>query len=156
MSKKAFPDELTISEREEILLFLKERFGFPRELFDDYIFFKSATNYWMFPKTEHLTQIKKLTPEVLGLLFLRRVSQYLKPTSTFLQRFGRFATRNIVTLNKEMLTRLKEEKKIEIELPFSPGYVIIKDEDWFLGCGLYISGKLFAYFEEKVLHNLLH
>ncbi|MFN4197048.1 MAG: hypothetical protein ACK4FM_03460, partial [Caldimicrobium sp.] len=67
-----------------------------------------------------------------------------------------FAKRNIVTLNREMLSFLKEEKKIEIDLPLSPGYVIIKDENWFLGCGLYIPRKLFLYLEEKLLHNLLH
>lgn len=156
MAKKAFPDEVNSSERKDILLYLEDRFGFPKELFENYLFFKSATNYWMFPKTEHLAQIKKLTPEVLGLLFLRRVSQYLKPTSTFIQRFGKYATKNVITLNRELLAVLKEEKKVEIELPLSPGYVIIKDEDWFLGCGLYISGKLFAYFEEKLLQNLLH
>lgn len=154
MAQKKFPVELTEQEREEILFYLEERFGFPRSLFDSYTFLKGTINFWMLTKTEHLYKLKNLTPEVVGLLFLRRVSQYLKPTSAFLQRFGKYATKNVVPLNKEQLLALRENLKIAINLPLSPGYVVLRDEDWILGCGFYTSGKLFAYFEEKLIKTL--
>ncbi len=154
MIAKRFPTELSQEEREEILNFLEDRFGIERTLFENYLFLKGTTNYWMFPKTEHLPNLKKLIPEVVGLLFLRKVSKYLKPTSAFLQRFGKYATKNVVTLNEAQLLALKEKMPLKIDLPISPGYVILRDESWILGCGLYLPGKLYAFFEEKLMKNL--
>ncbi len=154
MTKKAFPDEISLEEKKEIISFLKERFGFNEEIFADFVILKGSSTFWLFPKTTHLLSLKKLTPEVVGLLFLRKVSDYLKPTSTFLQRFGNYATKNIIQLNQEQLKLLQERQKIDIELDLAPGYVIIRDEDWILGCALYLPGKLFSYFEKKVIKNL--
>ena len=86
--------------------------------------------------------------------FFARGSQYLKPTSAFLQRFGRWVAKNVVELTKDQFLLLKERRKIEpIELPVDPGYVMLNYEGWILGCGLYISNKLFAYIEEKILNS---
>jgi hypothetical protein len=43
---------------------------------------------------------------------------------------------------------------VEIELDLEPGYVILKNKHWILGCGLYLPGKLFSYLESKILKNL--
>jgi hypothetical protein len=155
MAKKTFPQEANLEEREEIFLFLEDRFGLKRDIFEDFLILKGASTFWLFPKTEHLIQLKKLTPEVVGLLFLRRVSGYLKPTSTFLQRFGQYATKNVIQLETEQLKTLQERQRLEIDLDIQPGYVIVRDEDWILGCALYLPGRLYSYFEKKVIKNLL-
>lgn len=154
MVKKAFPEEISLEEKKEILSFLEERFGLKEEIFVDFVILKGDSTFWLFPKTNHLLQLRKLTPEVVGLLFLRKISGYLKPTSTFLQRFGKFATKNIIQLNAEQLKCLQERQKLDLDLDLEPGYVIIRDEDWILGCALYLPGKLFSYFEKKVIKNL--
>lgn len=145
MTKKKFPDEVTKEEREEIFKYLDERFGISPIYFQNYLILKGATNYWLFPKTPLFPQLKGLIPEVVGLLFLRRVSHYLKPTSSFIQRFGRYATKNIVTLTKEELSVFREKNSLEINLELTPGYVVVKDENWIIGCGLYLPGKLYVY-----------
>jgi len=155
MPRKSFPEEISLEEREEILAYLTERFGFSPSLFEDYLMLRVFHNYWLFPKTNYLSQLRKLTPEAVGLIFLRRVSQYLKPTSTFLQRFGRYATKNIVTLKEEELRLLQENKKIALSLPLEEGYVILRDENWILGCGLYLRGFIYSYLENKVMATLL-
>jgi hypothetical protein len=154
MKRKPFPQEVSPEERQQILFYLEERFGIKKEVFEAYQFFKGATHYWLFPKTEKLFLLKKLSPESVGLLFLRKIKDYLKPTSTFLQRFGKYATKNIVQLNENQLKSLQENKKIPIELSISPGYVILRDENWILGCGLYLNGYLFSYLETKVMKTL--
>jgi hypothetical protein len=151
---KKFPRLLSPEEREAVLSFLEKRFGLSPSLFEDYEMLKGASNFWLYPKNAPWDKLKDLNPETVGLLFLREVSHYLKPTSAFLQRFGRWATKNIVEITKEQFNLLKERKKIEeIVLSIEPGYVILKHEGWILGCGLYILNKLFAYIEEKILKS---
>ncbi len=155
MKKKPFPEEITPDERRQILFYLEERFGINPGIFDEYTIFKGATHFWLFPKTEYIHLLKKLSPESVGLLFLRKIKNYLKPTSTFLQRFGKLAKKNIVQLTEEQLKILQESKKIKMDLPLEPGYVILRDETWILGCGLYLNGYIFSYLETKVIKTLL-
>ncbi len=155
MKRKPFPAEISSEEREHILNYLENRFGIPTKVFDEYTIFKGATHYWLFPKTEHLFLLKKLSPETVGLLFLRKIKDFLKPTSTFLQRFGKYATKNIIELSEEQLKTLQKNKKIPIDISIDPGYVILRDENWILGCGLYLNGYIFSYLETKVMKTLL-
>lgn len=149
-----FPKKVNEEEKKAIFKYLEDRFGFSPSLFEDYEVLKGVSNFWLFPKTPYLESLTSLEVQTVGLLFLRKVSSYLKPTSAFLQRFGNFATKNVVTLNFQLIEELKKHKKLEIDLDLEPGYVVLKDEKWILGCGLYLPGKLFAYLEEKVLKNL--
>lgn len=155
MKGKPFPEIISPEERKDILFYLEERFGINPEIFNNYAMFKGATHYWLFPKTEYIYFLRKLSPESVGLLFLRKIKNYLKPTSTFLQRFGKFATKNIVELTENQLKILQESKKIKIELPLEPGYIILRDGTWILGCGLYLNGYIFSYLEIKVIKTLL-
>lgn len=152
--RKAFPAEVSEEEREEILLYLYERFGLPPELFNPYIILKGVKNYWLLRRNPHLDKLKKLSPEVVGLLFLRKISQFLKPTSSFLQRFGLHATKNVITLEEEDLRILIEKKVLHKELPLESGYVILKDKNWILGCGLYLPGKLYSYLDVKLRQTI--
>jgi hypothetical protein len=149
-----FPQKVSEKEREEILKYLEDRFGIEPFYFEKYEILRGVSNFWLFPKTFYLEKLKNLQVQTVGLLFLRQVSKYLKPTSAFLQRFGYLAKKNIITLPEEVILTLKERNKVEIELDLEPGYVILKDKHWILGCGLYLPGKLFSYLEPKVLKNL--
>lgn len=149
-----FPFKILEEERKEILGYLEERFGIPQNVFENYEILRGVSNFWLFPKTNYLDKLRGLDVQTVGLLFLRKVSKYLKPTSVFLQRFGHLATKNIVILSQEEISILKEKNKIEIELDLEPGYVILKDKYWILGCGLYLPGRLFSYLGEKITKNL--
>ena len=149
-----FPQKVSEEERKEVLGYLEERFGISASYFEKYDILRGVSNFWLFPKTTYLEILKNLQIQTVGLLFLRKVSKYLKPTSVFLQRFGYLAKKNIVSLSEEIILILKEKNKVEITLDLEPGYVILKNNHWILGCGLYLSGKLFSYLEPKVLKNL--
>lgn len=149
--KKPFPSEVSREERQAILNYLEERFGFDPALFDNYTILKGVKNYWLLSNTPHLESLRSLSVEVVGLIFLRQVSEYLKPTSAFLQRFGYFAKKNIILLSDEEIKFLSEHPFLKIDLSLEPGYVILRDAHWILGCGLYLPGRLYAFFEKKFL-----
>jgi hypothetical protein len=149
-----FPAVVEEEERQKVLSYLEERFGIPPETFEFYSILKGVSNYWLFPKTELLPKLRFFQIQTVGLLFLRKVSKYLKPTSVFLQRFGYLASKSIITLTQEELSLLKEKGKLFKEFPIEPGYVILKDRDWILGCGLYVNGKLISHLEPKVIKTL--
>lgn len=149
-----FPQKVSEEERKEVLGYLEERFGINAFYFEKYDILRGVSNFWLFPKTIYLEILKNLQIQTVGLLFLRKVSKYLKPTSVFLQRFGYLAKKNIVSLSEEIILILKEKNKVEITFDLEPGYVILKNNHWILGCGLYLPGKLFSYLEPKVLKNL--
>lgn len=149
-----FPKKVSSEERKEILLYLKERFGIDENYFDSYEFLKGSHNYWLFPKTPYLEYFTNLQVQTVGLLFLRKISKYFKPTSAFLQRFGYLATKNVVELTPEEIKILKEKNKVKKSLSLEPGYVILKKENLILGCGLWVSGNILAYLESKVLKNI--
>ncbi len=151
---KKFPTILSEEEKEAIITYLEERFGFPKDLWINYEMLKGASNYWLYPKNVYWTKLASFNPETVGLLFLRRVSEYLKPTSAFLQRFGPRANKNMVDLSKKMFESLRKTKKIEYSSDLEPGYVILRYEGWILGCGLYLPPYLFAYLEEKILNSV--
>ncbi len=151
---KPFPIEVSKEEREFILNYLNERFGFAQETFDNYHILKGVKNYWLLSKSQHLEKLRSLSVEVVGLVFLRQVSEYLKPTSAFLQRFGYLAKKNVVYLREEDVNFLSEHPFLRIDLPLEPGYVILRDSNWVLGCGLYLPGRLYAFFEKKFLKIL--
>jgi len=149
-----FPQKVSKEAREEVLKYLEDRFGIEAFHFDNYEILRGVSNFWLFPKTEYLEKLKSLQVQTVGLLFMRQVSKYLKPTSAFLQRFGYLAKKNVVHLSEEIISILKEKNKVEINLDLEPGYVILKNKKWILGCGLYLPGKLFSYLEPKILKNL--
>lgn len=149
-----FPKKVSEEEREEVLSYLEERFGIEKFHLEAYEILKGSLNYWLFPKNPYLELLTNLQVQTVGLLFLRKVSKYLKPTSAFLQRFGYLANKNIVELTSEEIKILKEKQKIKKDLPLEPGYIILKKGDLILGCGLWVSGNIIAYLESKILRNL--
>ncbi|MBX6422971.1 hypothetical protein [Thermosulfurimonas sp. F29] len=140
-----WPVPVSQEERRNILNYLSDRFGFPPDLFEPYEFLATSKNYWLFVRTPYLRELTRLRIQTAGLLFLRKVSGYLKPTTAALQRFGHQATRNILELDRYTLDRLRLEKKIPYESDLEPGYVILKCEGRIWGCALYLPGKLISH-----------
>ena len=143
--QQVWPRTVSLEEREEVLSFWEERFGIPKETFDPYLLLATAKNYWLFVAPQDLRPLQNLRVQTVGLLFTRKVSRWLKPTSTALQRFGHLARKNVVDLSPFELDRLRREKKISYQGPWEEGYVVIRCEGKVWGCGLYTPGKLISY-----------
>ena len=140
-----WPKVVSHTEREKVLSFWEERFGIPKETFARYSLLSTAKNYWLFVEPPEFKPLQGLRVQTVGLRFTRKVSRFLKPTSTALQRFGHLATKNVVDLSPAELDRLRRERKIPYEADLTEGYVIIRCEGKVWGCGLYMPGKLVSY-----------
>jgi hypothetical protein len=82
--------------------------------------------------------------ESVGLLLLRRVGIYLKPTSAALQVFGSHVRENIVRLQAAQLRELVEKGETRGPFPASPGYVMVVMEELIVGCALYLADRLLS------------
>jgi hypothetical protein len=97
-------------------------------------------------KDDRLAALASLRVESVGVPLLRRVKTHLKPTSAALQLYGKYSTDNIVKLEFVQLAELVEKKELNGEFPVSPGYVVISTKGVFIGCALYLPGRLVSQF----------
>ncbi|AEH45633.1 hypothetical protein Thein_1777 [Thermodesulfatator indicus DSM 15286] len=140
-----WPRVTSFEERDEVLSFWEERFGIPKNAFSGYLLLSTSKNYWLFVEPPEIKPLQGLKVQTVGLLFTRRVSRWLKPTSTALQRFGHLATKNIIDLTPAELDRLRREKKISFSAQIEEGYVILRCEQKVWGCGLYAKESLISF-----------
>ncbi len=100
----------------------------------------------MVRENERLDDFAPLRVSGVGMVVLRRVSRYLKPTTTAVQLFGRFARRNTVDLDDASLKLLADG------IPLCPapagvsddGYAILTYRSEPLGCGLAVDNRLLS------------
>jgi hypothetical protein len=135
---------LETSERERVLELFADRFGMNLAVFAGYELRKKGSSVWIVRSDPRLPAVARLKVRSVGLLLLRQVGRYLKPTSAALQLFGPHAERNVVTLTPKELEGLVEKGEIEGDFPVTPGYVIISLEDLPVGCALYLPPRLLS------------
>ncbi len=98
----------------------------------------------------------QLSVTQVGLRAFRRVGDFVKPTTRFIQGFGRFATRAKLEIDMTRLQALLRGEKIEVDLTLDNGYVILViGEDRVLGLGLYIDGKIGSQLPRKEIRTAM-
>ena len=124
-------------EVEQYLRFLEKRFGIPRNIFRKLSFFKRGKNIWIFSGDPALLN-HVINVEAAGIRFLTITKKFMKPSTTFLQIFGKYASKNVVELrDEEELIEFMTGGLIKREFDAEKGFVIVKFRDNVLGCGLY-------------------
>lgn len=127
-----------------MLGFFADRFGMNLSVFGGYELRKKGTSVWIVSSDPRLPALARLKVRSVGLMLLREVGRYLKPTSVALQLLGAHAERNVVTLTPKELEELVENGEIKGDFPATRGYVIISLEDLPVGCGLYLPPRLLS------------
>ena len=85
----------------------------------------------------------RLKVSKVGLRAFRKVGHFIKPTTRFIQAFGRYATKAIFRMDMRQLKTLITTGEIPVDLELEKGYVILSLEDnVILGLGFYIHGTL--------------
>ncbi len=129
-------------ERDEILGFLEERFGFKRGVFAGFEFLAN-------PKGRVFI-VGKGIPELaagekvacMSMPFVR-LGKAVKPTSVMIQTFGKHAKRNVIELDRDEAKEFMEGSDLSVrDASCSEGYVILRYRDYPLGCGLLKDGKI--------------
>ena len=125
----------------DVLAYFEERFGIPRELFSDYTLYSDHKGrIFMAPK--------KLVAEDIAItvgMQIGRVNGAIKPSTNFLQAFGRHAGKSILPLAKEQAIAYAKGEDIKVHTRpdgISDGYVLLKYLDFPLGCGLLKGDQL--------------
>ncbi|MBU0533120.1 hypothetical protein KKB44_06525 [Candidatus Micrarchaeota archaeon] len=121
----------------EFLTYLQERFGIPANLFDDFEFYgASKGRVYLGPKSA----ISSPEPVSVGFL-AARIGNSIKPSTNLIQLFGKYATKNIINLNKENTIKYANGEDVIIDSKeFTDGYVILSYQGSPLGCG-HAKGK---------------
>ncbi len=129
--------------RAEVLEYFEDRFGIPPATFDDHTFWeKGAGKIWIYAGESP----SPVELEALGMTCLRTRQEHWKPTTDFVQRFGRHATDCVIDLTREQARRFVAGEDQDLEWDGDWGYLIaahrIAGEREPLGVGLYLHGEL--------------
>lgn len=129
--------------RTAVVDYFADRFAFPPETFDDYTFWeKGAGKIWIY-RGEAPSPIEI---EAIGMTCLRTRQEHWKPTTDFVQRFGRVATECVIDLDRDEARRFAAGEDQELEWDGDWGYLIaahdVAGEREPLGVGLFVHGEL--------------
>ena len=90
--------------------------------------------------TEDITRMKVSR---VGLKAFRKVGHFVKPTTRFIQAFGKFATKRVCQVSPDDLSRLVAGEQIPVDQDYEKGYVILAiHRTCILGLGFFIYGKI--------------
>lgn len=140
----SWPELLETSERDRVLGFFAERFGMNLSAFAGYELRQRGSSVWIVRSDPRLPALARLKVRSVGLMLLRQVGRYLKPTSAALQIFGIYAEKNVIRLTPQKLEELVGQGEMRGDFAATPGYVIISLEGLPVGCGLYLPPRLLS------------
>ena len=131
---------------------MEERFGIPASEFGNTLLFRHRQSWWLLKKGSSAAVPGTLKVSMVGLKAFQKVGAFIKPTTRLIQVLGPRATRSIVNLSGSELRTLVNEGAVD-----SPccrgedGYVILCLENYALGLGLQIRGRLLSQIPRKDL-----
>jgi NOL1/NOP2/fmu family ribosome biogenesis protein len=150
----SWPKWLSPAERLAVLSYFSERFALPEEAFSDFLFWKTAHAYGVISRDAQVESLRSLKIHSIGMVILRKVGRYLKPTTHALQIFGPMARKNVLELEKTTLLELLEKRVISLRHSVDPGYVILTHRQDILGCGLALPDRLLHQFSQWMVSAL--
>lgn len=139
---------LNKKEKVEIMKYLSERFGMNPNVFKGLAFFKTKKKIYITTKSCINNQLFK-DAETAGIAILRP-NHVLKPTTDFLQLFGKYAKKNVIDLTPREAEKFIMGQDLELDPErtkhLTTGYVIVVFKTHVLGC---------ANFKQNILKNML-
>ena len=122
-----------------LLEYCLERFGINPDIWEGYIWYSGSKNKIYLANT---LELERIIPESKGICIFR-LDKSPKPTTNFLQLFGRYITRNYVELDNENTKRYcrGEDLILENNKAIIPGFLLMTNKNRFLGCGHW-NGKI--------------
>ena len=143
-------------DRQRILSYLEDRFGISRTCFADYLLLRKKKSWFLIRRTVFLAYASRLKVSQVGLRAFQMVAGFVKPTTRFIQSFGRFATKGKLHVTLEQLHALVKGEKIEVDIRLENGYVILTlDHDRVPGLGLYINGVISSQLPKKEIRGTM-
>ena len=140
----------TYASKKEIKPVLEEinkRFGFNYPFLENHVFIMHGDKVWITNEELPKLDYSRLRLEGIGFVFARITKKGIKITTNTAQMFGKYATKNIITLTQEEVDKVIRGLDIEIEdervREIEEGYVIMRSHlGDYLGVGLYRNGRI--------------
>ena len=144
------------AERQHLFSYLEHRFGISRKHFADYLLLRKRRTWFLLRDTAFISSAVRLKPVQAGLRAFQQVGGFVKPTTRFIQTFGRFADRSRVQIDLVRLQALLRGEKIHVDLPLHNGYVILViGKGHVLGFGLYVNGRISSQLPRKEIRDAM-
>ena len=133
---------------------MENRFGIKETLFDEYLLFERKKSWFLIKSAGQIKYASQLKAIKVGLRAFQRVGAFVKPTTRFVQTFGRFATKAKLQINMRQLQTLLGDGEIPVDLNLDNGYVILTvEEDRVIGLGLCINSKIRSQLPKKEIRK---
>jgi len=98
----------------------------------------------------------RLKVSKVGLRAFQRVGSFVKPTTRFIQIFGRFASKAKLQLSMGQIQTLLEGGEIPVDLKLDNGYVVLAAEgNRVLGLGFLINGRIRSQLPKKEIRSAM-
>jgi|TARA_B110000881_G_C18590425_1_gene527600 hypothetical protein len=110
-----------------------ERFGINSKILEKYSWYSGSKNKIYIANT---LELERIIPESKGICVFR-LDKSPKPTTNFLQLFGKYITKNYVEINNENTIKYcrGDDLILENSEALIPGFMLIANKNRFLGCG---------------------
>jgi NOL1/NOP2/fmu family ribosome biogenesis protein len=92
--------------------------------------------------TKLLERVPHLKVSIIGLRAFNQVQEFVKPTTRFIQVFGRLATKRVHSIDREQLEALLNGEILPASSDEQDGYIILSFRDQPIGLGLLIKGRI--------------
>ena len=129
--------------RAAVLEWWDDRFGVDPAVFDAYSFWERGSGKVWILRGEESTPVDI---EGLGMTFLRTRQEHWKPTLSAVQRFGGYASENVIHLDDDQAVTFMSGDDQEIAWDGDWGYLVVTHdvagEAEPLGVGLFVYGEL--------------
>jgi hypothetical protein len=121
--------------RAELLDYLKQRFGIPPSTFEGFVFYSSTRGRISIGPEQVISRPEPISVGVLAF----RAGGALKPTTNLFLIFGKYATKNIIRLDRANASAYAQGNDVRLSAEdladCTEGYVIVSYEDTPMGCG---------------------
>ncbi len=145
----SWPKSVGRHDRDRLYAYLKTQFGIPVETFDEYLLFKRKKSWWLLRETPLVEQISHLKVSIVGMRAFNQIQEFLKPTTKFIQVFGRLATKRVYPIETVQLELLLNGKSISGLKDERDGYVILCFKNQPIGLGLLLKGAIRSQLPRK-------
>ena len=107
-------------------------------------------------RSRHIETASRLKMSKVGLRAFRKIGDFVKPTTRFIQTFGRFASKATLQIDMAQLQTLLEGGEIPVDLKIDNGYVVLAiGANRVLGLGFLINGKIRSQLPRKEIRSAM-
>jgi len=89
------------ADRHRLFAELENRFGVPEGIFEDYLLFRKKKSWWLLKNTPFIESAAQFKVSIPGLRAFQQINRFVKPTTRFIQIFGRMATKAMLNIERE-------------------------------------------------------